>query len=56
MEAERTTNWNQQKEDFKGILDDFLERIEEEEERLKELQVKFGKQKKEIRKWLSWMG
>ena len=53
METEKI---NQKKEDFKKTLDDLLERVEKEEENLKRLQEKFNEQKKEIKKFLSWMG
>jgi hypothetical protein len=56
METETIENWDQKKEDLKQTLDDMLRIMEKEEEHLKELQEKFKKQRKEIRKWLSWMG
>ncbi|HEX5150241.1 MAG TPA: hypothetical protein VFW07_02270 [Parafilimonas sp.] len=56
METERSENLNQKKESFKRTLDDMLHEVETQEELLKALQEKFSKQKKEIRKWLSWMG
>ena len=56
MENEKIENWSQNKENFKKTLDDMLREVETQEELLKTLQEKFGKQKKEIRKWLSWMG
>lgn len=54
METEKIEN--QKKENLKNSLDELLERLEKEEEALKQLQGKFNKQKKEIRKWLSLMG
>ena len=56
METETSENLNQKKEDFKKTLDDMLQEMEAQEELLKTLQEKFSKHKKEIRKWLSWMG
>jgi hypothetical protein len=56
METEKIENLNEKKEEFKQTLADMLSTIEKEEEHLKELQEKFKKQRKEIRKWLSWMG
>jgi len=56
METERIENLDQKKENFKKTLDDMLHEVETQEELLKTLQEKFSKQKKEIRRWLSWMG
>jgi hypothetical protein len=54
METEKIEN--QKKQSFEKTLDELLERLEKDEENLKQLQEKFNKQKKEIRKWLSLMG
>jgi hypothetical protein len=56
METETIETWDQKKEDLKQTLDEMLFAMEREEEHLRELQEKFKKQKKEIRKWLSLMG
>jgi len=56
METERIENLNQKKEELKRTLDDMLHEVETQEELLKALQGKFSKQRKEIRRWLSWMG
>jgi len=56
METEKIENWNQKKENFKKTLDDLLYSVEKDEELLKELQEKFARQKKQIRKWLCLMG
>lgn len=56
MEIENVENTNQKKEAFKKDMSVLLSELEEQEEILKALQEKFGKQKKEIQKWLSWMG
>ena len=56
METERIENLNQKKEELKRTLDDMLHEVETQEELLKALQAKFSKQRKEIRRWLSWMG
>jgi len=56
METEKIENWDEKKGNFKKTLDELLERVKKEEEVAKQLQAKFNKQKKEIRKWLSWMG
>lgn len=56
METEEIEVHGQTKDSLRKTLDDMLHRVEQEEELLKQLQEKFAKQKKEIRKWLSWMG
>lgn len=56
METEKIENYDQKKEIFRKTLDDMLYRVEQEEQLLKQLHERFAKQKKEIRKWLSWMG
>ena len=56
MKTEDIKNLDQKKDDVNKILDDLLDRVTKEEEVLKELQIRFRKQRKEIRKWLSLMG
>jgi len=57
METEKIENYDQKKkESLKKTLDDLLYQLEQDEQLLKQLQEKFNKQKKEIRKWLHWMG
>ena len=56
METEKSELWIQKKENFKQTLDDMLSTVEKQEELLQQLQEKFKKRKKEIRKWLSLMG
>lgn len=56
METDKIENLDQNKEGLKKTLDELLYQLEQDEQLLKQLQEKFQKQKKEIRKWLSWMG
>jgi len=57
METEKNENYDQKKkESLKKTLDELLYQLEQDEQLLKQLQEKFNKQKKEIRKWLHWMG
>jgi hypothetical protein len=56
METEKIKNDDEKKESLKKTLDELLYQLEQDEQLLKQLQEKFAKQKKEIRKWLHWMG
>lgn len=56
MEDEKIEVAHEKKDSLKKYLDEMFDRVEEQEKLLKELQERFIKQKKEIRKWLSWMG
>jgi hypothetical protein len=61
MEDDKIQNWEDTRERLRKAYptlttDDLIYEIGKEEELLERLQKKLDKNKKEIRKWLSWMG